>query len=366
MANNKNITVGILTLPFNNNYGGILQTYALQTYLKKLGYNAIHIYRDFPEKNKSLQIVKDIVKFLIGRTLRKKLRSIYTYRFFKKYVTPRTKRIRTLSDLKALDRYDFDTIIVGSDQVWRKACAYGELKMNYFLDFADDKVNRVAYAASFGIDAWQFDADETEQIKNQIQKFEAVSVREKTGVDLAEKYWNIKAEHVVDPVMLLPKKDYINLVENEQDKRYQGDCFVYLLDFTNKKQQIVDDVAAKFDYSVYSISQEIVKWGFHYKPSVTKWLAGFADAKFIITDSFHGTMFSIIFNKPFIVIGNEKRGLTRFSSLLNDFGLSERMILEKNNNHLEVAEKKIDWDVVKGVIKTKQKEAHDFLIRNIN
>ncbi|MFW5886748.1 MAG: polysaccharide pyruvyl transferase family protein [Bacteroidota bacterium] len=365
MKKRKNITVGILTLPFNNKYGGILQTYALQTYLKKLGYNAIHIYRDFPEKNKFIQVLKDVVKLLIGKTILKKLKSRYTFYFFKEYVNPKTERIRTSSDFKKLKKYNFSSIVVGSDQVWRKACAYGDLKMNYFMDFADDRINRMSYAASFGVDSWQFDADETEKIKNEIQKFTAVSLREKSGVELVEKHWDIKAEHVVDPVMLLSPGDYIKLLENEQDKKQEGDCLFYLLDFTEEKHRIVNDIAQQFNYKTYSVNKDVVKWGIRSKPSVTSWLAGFYDARFIITDSFHGTMFAILFNKPFLVIGNEKRGLTRFNSLLNDFNLSERMVLNQNNNYMKIVNKEIDWENVQKIIEKKREEAYNFLTANI-
>ncbi len=357
--------VGILTLPFNGNYGGILQTYGLQKYLQKHGYEVIHIYRDFPEKNRVSMILKDGIKFLLGRTFRKRIKRHYTFGFFRKYVTPRTKRIRTLSDFKSLDKHGITTIIVGSDQVWRRACIYGDLKMNYFLDFAGVDINRMTYAASFGVDFWEFDKEETKTIKGLIHKFSAVSVREESGLELCKEYLGVHATHVIDPVMLLSAEDYISLIEEEKERPGNGDCLVYLLDLTEEKQAIVSDIANKFDYNTYSVNDDIVKWGMHTKPSVTSWLRGFYDSKFVITDSFHGCLFSIIFNKPFLVIGNKKRGLARFVSVLSDFDLERRMILGKNEDYIERVKEPIDWDNTNRKLEKRRQEAHRFLISSI-
>jgi len=365
MTKKGNTKVGILTLPFNGNYGGILQTYALQSYLQKQGYEVIHIYRDFPEKNKVLASLKDAVKFLLGRTVRSRIKRHYTFGFFKKYVHPRTDRIRTLADLKSINKNGITTIIVGSDQVWRKSCIYGDLKLNYFLDFADDRINRITYAASFGVDFWEFDELETKEINRLVHKFSAVSVREKSGLELCNKYLNIDAKYVIDPVMLLSPKDYINLINDEREERAEGDCLVYLLDSTEEKRSIVNDIAKKFDYETYSVNGDVVKWGMPMKPRVTSWLRGFYDSKFVITDSFHGCLFSIIFNKPFLVIGNEKRGLARFFSVLGDFNLERRMILVKTDDYIERVKEPIDWDETNSKLEQRKREAHLYLTSSI-
>ncbi|WP_430972684.1 polysaccharide pyruvyl transferase family protein [Sunxiuqinia rutila] len=358
--NKEKTKVGILTLPFNANYGGVLQAYALQTYLIKLGYDTTHIYRDFPEKNKLTQLAKDIVKLLLGRSIRRAIEGRNLARFFKEYVAPRTNRIRTKSDFKCIEKYGFTTIIVGSDQVWRKACIYGDLKMNYFLDFVDGKVNKMTYAASFGIDEWQYDEDETREIRKHIKEFQAVSLREKSGVELCEKYLGADAEHVVDPVMLLSADDYVEVVNKEQ-ATIKGDCLVYLLDKTDEKQAIVKDISDRFGYTPFSVNQSKRKWGLKVKPSVVSWLRGFYEAKFVVTDSFHGCVFSIIFNKPFLIIGNKERGIARFISVLNDFGLEGRMITSGNDNYISIVEEPVQWDEVNRKLKQKRSEATHFL-----
>lgn len=365
MKNRDNIKIGILTLPFNANYGGILQTYALQKYLQKQGYEVIHIYRDFPEKNAVSMIVKDGIKFLLGRTIRNRIKRLYTFRFYKKYVSPRTNRIRTMSDFKSLNKYNITTIIVGSDQVWRRSCIYGDLKMNYFLDFAEEGINRMTYAASFGVDFWEYDDAETKAIKGLIQKFSAVSVREKSGRSLCKEYLDIDAQYVIDPVMLLSSKDYLSLIEEEKARPSNGDCLVYLLDATEEKRAIVGDIASKLNYETYSVNDDVVRWGMQIKPPVTSWLRGFYDSKFVITDSFHGCVFSIIFNKPFLVIGNEMRGIARFVSVLDDFDLSGRMILGSNGDYLSRAVEPIDWDKTNRKLESRRSEANLFLKSSI-
>ena len=356
----KNIRVGILTLPFNCNYGGVLQTYALQTYLKNQGYETYHIYRDFPEKNKITQTTKDVAKLILGKTQAYHSKGKHLFYFFDKYVTPKTHRIRTLSDLKKLNKYKLSTIIVGSDQVWRKPCIYGDLQSNYFLDFATEEQNKISYAASFGIDNWQFDEVETTNIENLIKRFNGISVREKSGVELCKTILGVEAKHLIDPVMLLKTNDYEALIQTENEQTINGDCLVYLLDESPEKNTIASTSANFLGYSIYNIDPEGDSM-----PSVTNWLKSFSDAKFVVTDSFHGCMFSILFNKPFLVIGNKKRGLARFTSILTDFNLLNRMILDSHDDYKSILNQEIEWKKIKKRIQEKRLEAQNYLQESI-
>jgi len=358
----KKTKVGILTLPFNYNYGGILQTYALQRYLIANGYDTYHIYRDFPEKNKVTQVIKDVIKFIIGKNKKTRFEGALIQKFFDEKVVPKTHRIRTLSDLKRLHKYGFTTIIVGSDQVWRKACIYGDLKTNYFLDFPKDDVNRISYAASFGVDNWEFDPEETIRLKTLLQKFNSVSVREDSGKKLCEEYLGVQAHHVSDPVWLLQAEDYKQLVAQESEQtEVNGECLAYVLDSTHEKKKIIQDVADKLGYQTFTIS-----YGNNgVNPSVINWLKAFAEAKFVVTDSFHGCIFSILFNKPFLVIGNINRGLSRFSSVLNELNLEDRMIFAEKDEYLKIVESPIEWEKINRIVDAKRDEAKDFLINSI-
>src|SRR5690606_15864360 len=121
-------------------------------------------------------------------------------------------KITSDSGMKALNNIGFDTYIVGSDQCWRPK--YSPNITNYFLDFLNDKQNviRISYAASFGTSDWEFNEPETKMCRDLIQKFDAVSVRESSGIELCQKYLDKEAQHVLDPTMLLELDDYITKI----------------------------------------------------------------------------------------------------------------------------------------------------------
>ncbi len=347
--------IGIVTLPLRLNYGGILQCYALQTVLERLG-NDVEVIQ---VKHRGYPLPSGVRGALIygRRALLKLLRisdtpvfaekqlnsqwpiiSEHTRRFIKQYI-----HVREISSYDEIDPKYYDVFVVGSDQVWRPA--YSDL-YQCFLQFADNwDVKRVAYAASFGTDEKEYTAEQVAVCKSLIKKFDAVSVREDSGVTLCEDYFGVQAQHVLDPTLLLDKEDYINLVEASGIDISEGDLFVYILDPSPEKTAIVEDIAANKHLTAFTVK---AKNDYKYapledriQPPVEQWLRGFMDAKFVVTDSFHGCVFSILFNKPFIAVGNEERGMTRFFSLLNMFGVSNRLVLDGIVK--ELIDTPIDW-----------------------
>jgi exopolysaccharide biosynthesis predicted pyruvyltransferase EpsI len=159
----------------------------------------------------------------------------------------------------------------------------------------------------------------------------------------------------------------------EQDSKYvspsPGNLFVYILDQTIEKQQIVNQISSALHLSAFEVLPKRIssfsnlkELTTHIYLPVTQWLQSFMDAKFVITDSFHGTVFSILFNKPFIVIENKKRGQARFSSLLKTFNLENRLVtLSCNENTNEIILNKIDWNNINGIISCKRKDSILFL-----
>jgi hypothetical protein len=200
------------------------------------------------------------------------------------------------------------------------------------LKFANKfEVKRVAYAASFGIDSWDYTESETSQIKQLVQQFDAISVREDSGVDLCQKYLGVHAEHVVDPTMLLDKADYVRLIEAANVPKSKGNLFEYVLDASAEKTEFINRVAADRGLTPFSVHNPNVENGdvpaeMRVQPPVEQWLRAFLDAEFVVTDSFHACVFSIIFGKPFIAVGNAQRGNARFNSLLKMFGLEHHLI----------------------------------------
>lgn len=222
--------------------------------------------------------------------------------------------------------------MVGSDQVWRATMS--DIPV-YFLSFTEGlQMKRIAYAASFGTDNLdEYSKVDLKAASKYIKLFDAVSVREDSGAQICRYFFKMNVAHVLDPTMLLTKDDYLKLIEDE-DKTHSLDMLLtYVLDRTQEKKEIIQKISGALHLKPHENGpakyfSNVIEDDFSecVYPSVSKWLAGFRDAQFVVTDSFHGMVFSIIFNKPFIVILNTERGASRFNSLLSMLHLENRMI----------------------------------------
>lgn len=346
--------IGILTHPLRFNYGGILQNYALQQVLKSLGHEVYTIdWND--DKSFIYMLLSYFKRLFLHYALRRK--HIPTQFFIhltrKQFLTQnaenqkfiehnicRTDYIPSIKKLSTVNDMNLDMIVVGSDQVWQR-----QFIPYMFLDFIKSDIKKITYAASFGKSEWTYNQKETLLAKTLIQDFQAISVREWSAVDMCRKHFDKEAEWVLDPTLLLTIDDYkkvvynANIPDNKNNKEY---LFTYILDDDVNKQNIIN--AIKQDLNL--IDLDVTTLDTSEKPSVTQWLKGLMNARFIVTDSFHGMAFSIIFNKQFIAIGNTKRGIDRFTSLLTYLGISNRLIYVNSNNfslkHLE----DIDYNVI--------------------
>jgi hypothetical protein len=337
--------IAVLTLSLYANYGGNLQAYALLTALKELGHDAWFLNRErhkIPARKAPFVILQRLVqKFILGRKVKLRTgifdqneRAIiakYSRQFISKYIQPQTHEFLSTKQLeRKLGELRFDAIIVGSDQVWRQRFVKSNLTDYYcgFLPESDHKTKRISYAASFGTSDWEYSAEETQQCAKLLRRFNAVSVREDTGVTQCRERFGVAAEHVIDPTMLLKPERYTALIP-DPDKKFSG-ILVYVLDSDAEKQQIIDAASEHLRQPIFQVNGNAAdkKAAAHKRipPPVEDWLRGFRDAQFVITDSFHGTVFAILFNKPFIALGNPTRGMARFSSLLGMFGLSDRLV----------------------------------------
>lgn len=365
--------IGILTQPLDINYGGLLQNYALQQVLSRLGHEVYTINRNSRLRLHVRYTIKQIVRGLLGLPrdilyweqlkIRKHCRA-----FVQKNITT-TALVKTPSKLhEIVHRYQFDGYLSGSDQVWRPC--YSENIYNDFLDFCQSEqgVKRIAYAASFGVSEWEFSEEQTRECKRLVQLFDAVSVREDSGITLCRDYLGVDAIHVLDPTLLLDKADYIHLVEESQEPASSGELFCYILDESQAIETTIQALSAKLSLHLFEVRAP--KTDYHHQrrvnirdyvvPSPTKWLRAFMDAKMVFTDSFHGCVFSIIFNKPFWVIGNSERGNARFDSLLRLFGLEDRRITLSDVNRIDWGSP-IDWESVHARLAECRKVSMDFL-----
>lgn len=370
---------GIITLPFNANYGGILQNFALQHTLRKMGHEVLTISRysdPMPLKMKILSLGKRIIRRISGNNVilrtwptQPELQIIWqnTNRFIKENIQV-THTLKSENEFRNLKQYSFEAFIVGSDQVWRPK--YAPDLENHFLGFTTGQsdLKRVAYAASFGVDNWEFSATQTKNCSQLAKNFDAVSVREFSGVNLCKNHLEIDAIQVIDPTLLVSASEYRQLVEKYDAPDFSKKLVTYVLDKSPDKKELIKKISEALSLETVSVMplhffREVGKNRVNdcIVPPVTHWIKGFMDAQFVITDSFHGTVFAIIFNKPFIAVGNIKRGMARFYALLKTFGLEERLITDNKTDLTELLNKPIDFEKVNLILEEKKKDALAFL-----
>ncbi|WP_035673937.1 polysaccharide pyruvyl transferase family protein [Flavobacterium sp. 83] len=373
--------IAILTQPLAHNYGGILQAYALQKILKDLGHEVITIDRQ--NKKDILKTLRYFKNATYDRIVNKrkpffsKRQIDYVYKNTIQFIHSninRSEYIDNTLDLKShFHKNNYDAIIVGSDQTWRPI--YSPNIYNYFFDFLQDnaKIRKISYAASFGTDKWEFSDIETEKCKHLIQQFDAISVREYSGVDLCKQYFNSSAQVVLDPTLLLKKEDYIKVIDSSRrDLKPVNGIFTYILDKTANKTTLIKNASSLLGLPVFSNQPKEVygksscmEVENYLYPPVEGWLNSFLKADFVIADSFHGIIFSIIFNKNFIAIGNKERGLSRFNSLLKLFDLEHRLIDEEGELAENLLYDEIDYVKVNSVLDKWRNESVDFLKNNL-
>lgn len=347
--------IAILTLPLHTNYGGILQAYALQTVLERMGHKVEVLDKRRREKTNlplDVKIKRFILKYVLLKKInplrediiykRRKIENKHTWKFADKYI-----HRREISSFHEIKEGDYDAIIVGSDQVWRPHYFknHYESISDAFLAFAQNwKIKRVAYAPSFGTNIWEYSDEDTKECAHLLKKFNYISIREISGIELCKKYFNINALHVLDPTLLLKKDDYIKLFKCQKTQKRTG-ILCYFLDISNDKKALLTKLEKELKLNSFTVNTRIEDCSYDIidtQPPVEEWLKGFYDCDYVVTDSFHACIFSIIFNKPFIVYKNEKRGTTRIKSLLESLNLDA---IHHNNNTIKpsiLTTKKID------------------------
>lgn len=325
--------IGIVTLPLHANYGGILQVYALQTVLERMGHRVALIDRTLywgaGPVRRTLVYANRLLKMALGKKIdffreRKadELRRIprqYTDIFIRKHI-----RRRSVVLYSQVRRRDYDALVVGSDQVWRPLYFENTIG-NAFLAFAEGwKIGRIAYAASFGTDTWEYTPEETEECSRLAKSFDAVSVREESGIALCRKYLGVDAVQTLDPTLLLQKDDYDALIDTcPAEARCSGSpagtndfrisaapdvskapvIVCYILDRSPEKMAVARNLSESLGMEAVSINSRYEDHSApaeeRIQPPVEYWLRSIRDAGFVLTDSFHACVFSIIFRKPF-------------------------------------------------------------------
>lgn len=314
---------GIMNFWSTWNYGAILTCYALQEVVKNLGY--------------SVQIIN-----YVHNSWKNKKRYKYSekkQRFINKYfnLTSYCKNKKELTNLNS----SIDTFIVGSDQVWRWAYP---LQYLFYLDYVKDDRKKIACSVSMINESFCQSDDVKTAMEYYIKRFDAISVREFDCVQYCKDKFDVNAECIIDPVFWLNPIKYQNLINNsgikKQDKKYIA---VYLIDLNNDILKLLVDYTKRNNLEIVYLNRG---------ESIEEWLCYIKNAEFFVTDSYHGTCFSIIFETQFVAYTNN-RGNSRFQSLLSMLNLTNRLYSNKDLTltALEYANyQRIDYKKVKKIL----------------
>ena len=426
--------VAIFTLPLVNNYGGILQAYALQRALESYGFDAPVVNLKIRQRG---FFSRDYLKFLLAKLIyfkKYKNAEFSTLRYYtdtQRFIAQNIETTREIYSPAALKRLfeqeKFGACVLGSDQVFNPPY-FDAFENDFSLGFAPQSCIKIAYAASFGGKSFKGTRD-LELHKANLAKFKAISVRERGATALCESVFGISgAAFVLDPTLLagrevfekfissaansvkpggaeLAQRDTENCAEADDvqiaicaasqetkaakigaaaqnlngtaadiadtafsaqdagenavcaaNTAQKGQIFAYILDQNERKSEILKSVSEREGLGVREVNDKANR------VSIEEWLSLIAGAQLVITDSFHGCAFSILFNKPFFAFINENRGSSRFYSLFESFELQDRVIKSASDVSLS---KQVDWARVNEILSRRREASREFLISNL-
>lgn len=358
------MNVGILTFHFSDNYGAALQAYALRRWLTEQGHHASFIdYRPaHVERGGRLGWPTSPARLKANLKVGYLALSSFMHQHFghrgqrEKFERFRRHFLGIEGTAAARDNgaslaaaHAFDLIVAGSDQIWSPSQHFG-FDPNYFLDFARTfRARKIAYAASFGKD--QVSPAEAAQLPGLLHNFDAISVREASGVELVERLAGLPASNVPDPTLL--HGGYAELTHHLQTGQEDPYIFCYALRSPDNIRQTAGLLSGLLHCPVLSPHNPHRRWadiGHTVYPDPGEWVALLQRARFVVTNSFHGTVFSLLCHKPFIVAGltgHRSGANTRARHLLQAVGLEHRFIPAFSPSKAEaLLAERIDWDGV--------------------
>ena len=243
----------------------------------------------------------------------------------------RTTHPRIIQNFNEIKENDYDILMVNSDQTWRKSSYFYEIEL---LNFSKNwKVPKFIYGASNGVDYWAFSKETDKIAKILLKNFSGISFREMSTVKYAKEHLGIDSTFVLDPTMLIDKKYYIEIVKNYKNINIPSNLTEYILTYKLDKMKNMETfirrVQSQLKYKIFNIKLNDNDY-------IERFLYGIFQCKAIITNSYHATIFSIIFNKPFIVFLNSARGNGRFKTIKEVYGIKDRFfsLLQKPNMSL--------------------------------
>ncbi|KGR76413.1 polysaccharide pyruvyl transferase family protein [Ureibacillus manganicus] len=337
--------VAIITLNGYFNYGNRLQNYALQEVIKKLDYDVETILHHelhlSSNENKMTRIVKRIVRNINPTNFKKMIsikltaskrknannnRIMAFKQFTEKYINETSYSITSDTSLDFLDsQYDF--FVVGSDQIWNPFYHQHEkiVPAIEYLTFAP-KEKRLSYAASFGIN--EIPENYIDRVKNGLSGMKSILVREQAGVEIVKKLTGKDAQLVLDPTMLLTKEKWLSIAEENKNKPKKKFLLTYFLgEMSPETVNFIEKISIENNLEI--IQLENYKYTELYNASPSHFVDFINSASIFLTDSFHGVVFSILLETPFIVFKRHENGpsmYSRIETLLQTFKLENRQI----------------------------------------
>lgn len=359
--------IGIINHWMVNNYGALFLAYALERKLRESGYNV-----------ETISWLPDEVRCPWKLSMVKKTGAVHYFMrlmYFLVFVLPRQhsfKHFRSLMHVSTTEYTDrsiheiadkYDKIVVGGDQLWN--CKINYYNENNFLPFVKEKEKKVVYAASLSQDNIREDFKET--FKRLVEKFSYITTRETRATEIIEEITGLKAPRVADPAFLIDAADWAELADEPKEKNY---IFVYQVqsdvNVINFAQRLAKEKKCSIVYCPFPLKKQI-----HCKRkpymSPEKWLGYMKNARFVVTDAFHGTVFSLIFNRDFFTEISEygKDTGSRITNILDIFSLETRLINDVDTDEL-LKLPSIDFALVNERIKQEQEEAERHILAMLN
>lgn len=338
--------INLLTIHWGNSYGGTMQTYATKKILESLNHEVKVINLVHPKFKNELLLALHKSKALFIMTC-------WFYLFRMKYHFNLTRRMYGIN-VKYLPKCDY--CIVGCDQVWNRDIT-SNINKSYFLDF-DKNVPKVSLASSFGKGCWNEDEEYTLWVRKQLKSFKAISVREDSGVKICQNIFGVNAIQLIDPTIAWGKYDSII-----KDKSVFHQVYPFLLVKNSETSLICNKVSEYLNLPLY-LPTGVRHFLFQ---SPKEWLRRMKNSDFIVTDSFHGLAFCLIFHKRFIVLCANVDKFTRLMSLLRLVHLEERYVKDINylDEHIEILNKRIDYTFVDRIFESEREKYINFIKENI-
>ncbi|PWH05286.1 hypothetical protein DEO23_14560 [Brachybacterium endophyticum] len=357
----KTFDVAVVGWWYGKNYGSILTYYGLNRAIESLGHSVLMVHEPLGYNGWRVEWPDDIVSMEFAR------RVGYEY--------TEQAHFRELPALNQKAR----AFVVGSDQLWNPLI--GRVNSDLFLDFVDEKNDRVAYATSFGNRGTKkFTPEFIAQHAAHLQRFKAISVREGYAIDTARDIFGAKADLVVDPVFLLPQEHYSELADKATISPEGDYLAVFFLDPTEEKRNVAQAIADKLGVESIrvipnpddGIEHCRTIWADEPRAHILdedrpeNFLRTYRDAGYVVTDSFHGSAFATIFEKPFSSIFNAKRGADRFKNLMSSLGFGESRRVRETDTAADIeadpnVTREIDFSTARSYIESGRASSTEWL-----